>query len=324
MTPRPTARSAFTLLELILSVAVLVVLVAILVQVTSDVQRLWRRGADTTSTAREAKIALDILAEDIAAAVARDTLADGFSDNTGANKRHGPTLFAFAPDADTASPLTPADCASHYSYLLLTRRLARPVWEEKTGTDTDEATSSWIATTRTAPDSGDETPLRSLLGVYYHVDPDTSAEDAAQEEEGESSSSTRLRYHLVRGTTGFGVPTNEEQTDSSKDDLDWCRNPSDAGEILAHNVVTFSITVPEFSVAETNGEYTVRTEYSTHPNFPGVSTVGPLPTLVDITLGLIPERDMQQIESLPASTSPSRQQFLERRVRVYTRRVRIR
>jgi type II secretory pathway component PulJ len=320
MTARaPRTRSAFTLLELILSVSVLVALTAILVQVTSDVQRLWRRGADTSATAREAQIALDLLAADIAAAVARGTLSDGFPDAAGA-EHYGPSVFAFAPDADTASPLTPADCASHFSYLLLTRRLPRPVWEE-TGAGAPDAGSAWVSTARTPPDDASP-PLRSLLGVYYHVDPDAAPAD---DDPDATPSPSGIRYHLVRGTTGFPL-SGDDADDGGADGLAWCRSPSDAGEIIAHNVAVFSITVPEFAVAETNGAYTVRTAYASRPDAPGGNgaSVGPLPPLVDIVLGLVPERDMQQAEGLPESTHPSRQQFLERRVQVYTRRVRIR
>ena len=63
--------------------------------------------------------------------------------------------------------------------------------------------------------------------------------------------------------------------------------------------------------------YSTRTDNSL--DLPTDTETGPLPVLVDVALGLVPERDLLQIESLGDDTE--REELLRMRTRVYTRRI---
>ncbi len=308
------ARRGFTLLELIVSVTVLVVIMGILLQLTTSVQRIWRRGSDVSETARTAQRTLDLLASDLAAAVAPQFAAAGNgsdAEEPSAATTRSPLVFALSADSDATSPLLSQgdDCtAPSFSRLLFTSQAPRPVW----GTSRDD--DSLPSPSRR--ESG--TRLRSVLGIQYRVLEDSSVDDADSSTSESSETSTPLRFSLVRSVAGL---------EPAKGSDSWWENIDDLpGEPIARNVVLFSVTVPTFLAAETSetdtlayefGAYATRSD-STLALSSGTET-GPLPLLVDIVLGLVPERDLLQIESLASDSD--REELLRLRTRIYTRRI---
>ena len=60
----PTAR-AFTLLELLVSVALLAFLMLMLAQITDSTSRAWQQGASRTETFQSARASLELLAREL-------------------------------------------------------------------------------------------------------------------------------------------------------------------------------------------------------------------------------------------------------------------
>ena len=310
---RSVQRCGFTLLELIVSVTVLVVVMGILVQLTTSVQRIWRRGNDVSDTARTAQRVLDLLASDLAAAVApqfSETESGGEAETSSASTR-SPLVFALSKDTDATPPFSvQEDCEpTTFSRILFTSQSPRPVW----GSSSDEGNLP-IPSRR---ESG--TRLRSVLGVQYRI-VDTSETEETDDSDSESDSETPIRFSLVRTVAGLEVAPDEgaEAWWESLDDL--------PGEPIARNVVWFSVTVPDFLSGATNEtgtlEYEYYHDYATRSDesldLPSDTETGPLPVLVDVALGLLPERDLLQVESLEGS---DREELLRMRTRVYTRRI---
>ena len=304
-------RRGFTLLELIVSVTVLVVVMGILVQLTTSVQRIWRRGNDVSDTARTAQRVLDLLASDLAAAVAPQfsETESGEDAEASSTSTRSPLVFALFQDSDATPPFSvQEDCEpTTFSRLLFTSQSPRPVW----GSSSDEGNLP-IPSRR---ESG--TRLRSVLGVQYRIVEESS--DSVEDDSDSSESESPLRFSLVRTVAGLEVAPDEgaEAWWESLDDL--------PGEPIARNVVWFKVSVPTFLFSATNETDTIDYEFRSYAtrsddslDLPSDTETGPLPVLVDIALGLVPERDLLQIESLDGS---DRDELLRMRTRVYTRRI---
>ena len=340
MSPRPPnrRRSAFTLLELILSMTVLVAIVAVLVQVMSNVQRVWRGGADDAATARIAFLALDRIAADLAATaqgsfpfdpVEREEETAADEDAEPSKDPIRPPILVIAPAADRIAPLPPEQVADDpgegdgseipFSRVAVLCEASRPVW-----TDDD---SSSLRPLRRPPRSTGETPeaslLRGLLRVRYDVVPRRDA-DANASEEGESRYG--LCHDLVR--TVAGLRANDEE-DAFEDWWDGDTSPEGFGssEVLARNVVWFGVTVPDFLGTATNdthiagaadGAFHVWGNYTTVATDPAVE---PLPPLVDVVLGLVSDRTLSRAES--QSDETRRAAILREGLRVYVRRIQL-
>ena len=70
----PGRRNGFTLLELLVAVAITLLLAGIMLAVTTITLGLWRRTQDNFSSGTTAKLALDLLERDLQSAIHR---ADG-------------------------------------------------------------------------------------------------------------------------------------------------------------------------------------------------------------------------------------------------------
>lgn len=65
-------RSAFTLIEIMVATVIMVVLVGLVIQITSEVLKVWNRSSGKLSANAEARIALDLLTQDLETAVFRN------------------------------------------------------------------------------------------------------------------------------------------------------------------------------------------------------------------------------------------------------------
>ena len=301
-------RCGFSLLELIFAMSILAAVVAVLAQVTGSVQQTWRRGKEGGETADMASRALDLLAADLAAAVApqfSDAAEDSDSAATSAIGSRSPLVFAVWQDREEV-PEEGEASSDGFSQLLLTSRTPGPVWDGRK----EDGSSVPIPSRRrsSAP------LLRSVVGVGYSVEP--APQPSSQAEDNEESDSPR--FALVRRVAGL----------RPGDDADWWSSLDEVpGETVARNVVWFSVTVPAYPECPTNAAssvsvgddmpaYATRTDDSLE--LPDDVVSGPLPRLVDVALGLVTERDMREAEAL---SGDDREERLRQRTRMYVRRV---
>ncbi|MBT63711.1 MAG: hypothetical protein CML13_10920 [Puniceicoccaceae bacterium] len=71
-TPRKKRRSAFTLIEIMVATVIMIVLVGLVIQITSEVLKVWNRSSGKLSANAEARIAMDLLTQDLETAVFRN------------------------------------------------------------------------------------------------------------------------------------------------------------------------------------------------------------------------------------------------------------
>ena len=323
--------NAFTLLELILSMTVLTAIVAILVQVMSGVQRVWRGGTDDAATARAAFIALDRIAADLSAAAQaplprrNDAMDEESDENDGAR---APILVIRPSQADKA-PLPPenlpedisSESGATFSRVAVLCRSARPVWTD------DEST---LRPLRLPPRSANsETALlRGLLRVRYDVVPHSETTDATPEE----SPTQSIAFSLVRSVAG--VTADDTAVDASGGDPWWKRDDIPetgfgVSEVVARNVVWFGVTVPDFLGIATNETGTAVEGFHVWGDYAALpeSVVGldpetipqPLPPLVDVVLGLVSDQTLSRAEA--QTDAERREAILRQGLHVYVRRV---
>lgn len=66
---RDKTRSAFTLIEIMVATVVMVVLTGLVIQITSEVLKVWNRSSGKLAANAEARITIDLLAQDLESAV---------------------------------------------------------------------------------------------------------------------------------------------------------------------------------------------------------------------------------------------------------------
>lgn len=135
-------RSAFTLIEIMVATVIMVVLVGLVIQITSEVLKVWNRSSGKLAANAEARIALDLLTQDLETAVFRnngmrwleaeqenlgDPFSGGDSFKTTKLKLFSPAMDR--PKTDLAGNPTPGDI-SGISYLL---RYSDPIDGTETG-----------------------------------------------------------------------------------------------------------------------------------------------------------------------------------------------
>lgn len=69
---RFSTQRAFTLIEIMVATVIMVVLVGFFIQITSEVLKVWNRSSGKLSSSSEARIALELLAQDLETAVVRN------------------------------------------------------------------------------------------------------------------------------------------------------------------------------------------------------------------------------------------------------------
>lgn len=65
-------RAAFTLIEIMVATAVMVILVGLVIQITNEVLKVWNRSSGKLSANSEARLAMEFLTQDLETAVFRD------------------------------------------------------------------------------------------------------------------------------------------------------------------------------------------------------------------------------------------------------------
>jgi len=65
-------QSAFTLIEIMVASVIMIVLTGLVIQITSEVLKVWNRSSGKLATNAEARIAMDLLTQDLEAAVFRN------------------------------------------------------------------------------------------------------------------------------------------------------------------------------------------------------------------------------------------------------------
>lgn len=105
------SKSAFTLIEIMVATVIMVILVGLVVQITSEVLKVWNRSSGKLAANAEARIAMDLLTQDLETAVFRNNGQQWLRVESPQNP-NGPyndqtvalKLFSPALDRDTASP----------------------------------------------------------------------------------------------------------------------------------------------------------------------------------------------------------------------------
>lgn len=69
---RSAAKRAFTLIEIMVATVIMVVLVGLVIQITSEVLKVWTRSSGRLSANAEARIAMDLITQDLETAVFRN------------------------------------------------------------------------------------------------------------------------------------------------------------------------------------------------------------------------------------------------------------
>ena len=99
------ARSAFTLIEIMVATVVMVILVGLVVQITSNVLNTWNRASGNLAANAEARIAMDLLTQDLQTAVLRNNglqwlRVEGPIDPNGNYNNQTVALKLFSPAID--------------------------------------------------------------------------------------------------------------------------------------------------------------------------------------------------------------------------------
>lgn len=112
-------RSAFTLIEIMVATAVMVILVGLVIQITNEVLKVWNRSSGKLSANSEARLAMEFLTQDLETAVFRDNgmqwlrvegpidAGDDYADKTVALNLFAPALDR--PKTDAAGGPIPGD-----------------------------------------------------------------------------------------------------------------------------------------------------------------------------------------------------------------------
>ncbi len=99
------ARSAFTLIEIMVATVVMLILVGLVVQITSNVLNFWNRASGKLAANAEARIAMDLLTQDLQTAVFRSNdqqwlRVEGPEDINGLYDSQTVALKLFSPALD--------------------------------------------------------------------------------------------------------------------------------------------------------------------------------------------------------------------------------
>lgn len=107
--PLKKRRSAFTLIEIMVATVIMVILVGLVIQITSEVLKVWNRSSGKLSANAEARIAMDLLTQDLETAVFRNNGLRWLEANTvempsvAGHKAQTVNLILFSPALDRPS-----------------------------------------------------------------------------------------------------------------------------------------------------------------------------------------------------------------------------
>ena len=134
-------QSAFTLIEIMVATVVMVILTGLVIQITSEVLKVWNRSSGKLTANSEARIVMDLLTQDLEAAVFRNnnmtwleseqvSLVDPFGNGSSFKTTE---LKLFSPAQDR--PSGPGDICG-ISYLL---KYSDPITGLETGNERDRS-----------------------------------------------------------------------------------------------------------------------------------------------------------------------------------------
>ena len=118
---RSAAKRAFTLIEIMVATVIMVVLVGLVIQITSEVLKVWTRSSGKLAANAEARIAMDLITQDLETAVFRnngqqwlrvqgpETTGGKYDDDTVSLKLFSPALDR--PQQYTSSDTIPTGSA---------------------------------------------------------------------------------------------------------------------------------------------------------------------------------------------------------------------
>lgn len=119
-------RQAFTLIEVLVATVIMVILVGLVIQITSQVLQVWNRSSGRLSANAEARIAMDLITQDLETAVFRNngqqwlrvegptSVSGNYDSQTVALKLFSPALDRDKFEADGVTPIPGDICAIGY------------------------------------------------------------------------------------------------------------------------------------------------------------------------------------------------------------------
>ncbi|MGB0460402.1 MAG: PulJ/GspJ family protein [Opitutales bacterium] len=199
---RKPRRSAFTLIEIMVATAVMVILVGLVIQITNEVLKVWNRSSGKLSANSEARLAMEFLTQDLEAAVFRDNgmqwlrvegpvdAGDAYANQTVALKLFAPALDR--PKKDAAGNDIPGDiCGIAYRLAFkeayedsdtkvyaLYRNIvdSRTTFNDLMGSGNQEAltTGEWSESTVTDDSNYLVTNIVDFKVIVYHLNSSTT------------------------------------------------------------------------------------------------------------------------------------------------------
>lgn len=191
------SRSAFTLIEIMVATVVMVVLVGLVIQITSEVLKVWNRSSGKLSANAEARIALELLTQDLETAVFRNNGLQWLrAEDDTSGSVNTVSLKLFSPALDR--PSGPGDICA-IAYLLENRD---PVSGSPTAGDPDDRL--WILYRMVAKP---QDTFDNLMGEgNQNTLPDKSQETwGSNSIVGEDTSGNFGTNYLVSNVVGFEI-----------------------------------------------------------------------------------------------------------------------
>jgi prepilin-type N-terminal cleavage/methylation domain-containing protein len=282
-------RSAFTLIEIMVATVIMVILVGLVIQITSEVLKVWNRSSGKLSANAEARIALDLLTQDLETAVFRNDglewlrAEDDVLEGPDGEQTATVALSLFSPALDRDLDSSGDICGIAYSLdynnaidgtssgdqsFVLYRMLVEPeqTFDELMGEDYQydlpgEGSTSWLTAGTLKGDDGDNYLVSNIVKFeldFYVAD------------DGDSSTPT-----LVPGNTIFGGTDATVGAGAANAEADYYKYPlsyavikltivSDQGMDLLRNLDKISLTFDE--ILEQHAEvFTRRVNFLARP-----------------------------------------------------------
>jgi prepilin-type N-terminal cleavage/methylation domain-containing protein len=196
---RRRTKRAFTLIEIMVATAIMVVLVGLVIQITSQVLNVWARSSGRLSALASARIAMELITQDLETAVFRNNnmqwlRAENSIVTTPGGSTNTVSLKLFSPALDR--PEGPGDICA-IGYLL---RYADPVSGEESGDDRLFVLYRKVISP--------ETTFNELMGVGSQETLDWGAWSSGEGADGEtpvSTSTITADDYLVSNIASFEI-----------------------------------------------------------------------------------------------------------------------
>ena len=291
-------KKGFTLIEIMVATVVMVIMVGLVVQITSEVLKVWTRSSDKLSANAQARIALDLITSDLETAVFR---------NNG-------LCWLEAKQEEVPNPLNIPTLQTTLLYLFAPA-LDRPKTDVNDNSVQGDICAISYELVYQDPVDGDDDPLDNTFALHRRlIDSKTTFESLLGE--GNQETFTKWRQTGVGAEIPLPPPGNYPQT-------------SDSGYFLASNIIDFRV---DFYYVDAAGDSQLA------PSVPSLayggtgSTLGPGSTnnfsiaYAEVKLRVLSNQAMDQLRRDPSvaqSGFDDLEQFIAANSEVYTRRVRL-